>query len=268
MVSKLYEKVNYLANVNNIINNYITEYDIAKANINVLYREKAISKDQYDYYYNLPKLQREIEIGLLQREIPRMSKILKDGIIKAKKEFFEANNIQDHQVLAIKNDAVYIIGINKALFTVFDNIEFKSKNIYTSYYHIDKTEMYYFNNMISNVEKIDVKGISDNALEYHRNYFLEFLLTVFDMAQKEPVVEVLEFINAFYTNYMTLSLDIEYYREFNNESLFLLKSDSEYSVFKARCIDKSKKQFIDISYNAYFIRKLYQIFSSIHFAKR
>ena len=267
MVSKLYEKVNYTMNVDNLISHYIREYDIVKANINILYREGLLSKERYDYFYNLPKMEREVAIGILQRN-ENYSRALKNGIIRAKKEFFEANNIQDWQVLAIKNDAIYLIDI-PALITKIDNIEFKLKNIYTSFYHIDKYECYYYKDPMGSNEILDVKGISDSNLELHKNYFLEFLKTVFDMAQKEPVENILEFLKAFNENYMALNLDVEFYREFNAESLYALKQTlSDYNSYKSRCVDKSMKKHLDISYNTYIIRKLYQIYSSIYFSHK
>ena len=40
----LYEKTNYTADISYLTNVFITEYDISKCNINVLYKYKAIDE--------------------------------------------------------------------------------------------------------------------------------------------------------------------------------------------------------------------------------
>ena len=123
----LYDNINYTSGISYLDNTFIYEYDISKANINVLYSKKAIDKDTYDYLYNANRDTRQVYIGKLQKENKEIATILKAGIIEAKKWLFEANNIHDYEVLSIKNDAVFII--NRVLnYTQFSIIEFKCKN--------------------------------------------------------------------------------------------------------------------------------------------
>ena len=99
LASTLYTKSIYLAPIDYIINTSITEYDISKANINILLYLGKISQQQYDYYYNLPKGKREIAVGMLQKD-PNMALALKQGLVEFKKKFFEANAIEDYEVLS------------------------------------------------------------------------------------------------------------------------------------------------------------------------
>ena len=50
-MNNLYQQTNYMADVDYLISTYIREYDISKANINILYKYGVINKQQYDTYY-------------------------------------------------------------------------------------------------------------------------------------------------------------------------------------------------------------------------
>ena len=95
----LWNKVNYTADISYLTNIFITEYDISKCNINVLYTKGAIDKATYDYLYNAERMERQTFVGKLQRDSQQIVRVLKSGIIEAKKIFFEANGIEDRDVL-------------------------------------------------------------------------------------------------------------------------------------------------------------------------
>ena len=164
----LYNEINYTSDISYLNNVFIYEYDISKANINVLYSKGAIDKNTYDYLYAANRDIRQVYIGKLQKENKEIVNILKAGIIEAKKCLFEANNIQDYEVLSIKNDAVFII--NRQLQnTQFGLINFKCKNKYTSFYKFNNLEVYYFYDSFSKNEVIEVKGISETMAEKYWN---------------------------------------------------------------------------------------------------
>lgn len=263
---KLYEKVNYNSNIPYIISNFIREYDISKANINVLLKYKCITQQQYDYFYNLNRNSRQVQIGLLLKKNPKYVTILQKGIVEAKKQFFESNNIKDEDVLCIKNDAIFLI--NKIpKYTKFDNIEFLCKNTYTSFYKLNRLELYYFFDALTNYEKIDIKGMSKEAQNVHKDHFLEFLLVVFNSALFELPEQTLQIIISFYNKYLNLDVDIEYYRQFDSESRFLLKQTTRYNVYKVDYVQEKDKNSVDISYNLNIIRELYKIFSMVQMRK-
>lgn len=259
-MDNLLKSPKYTSNKDYIISGYIREYDISKANINILYKYGVLSKEKYEYYLTVDRMTRQIDIGLMQKD-KRVSEILKNGIMEYKKKFFIANDIREEDVLNIRNDAVFLL--NKiANVTKFDNIEFVNKNTYTSYYKLKNLEIYYFFDSINNIEKIDVKGIGDNVLGLHENYFLEFLKVVFSSAQTESLVDTLDIIKNFYKQYINLELDTGYYRSFNSESVYHIKSDiSNYSVFRVYSIEDYNREYLDISYNLQLIIQLYKYFS-------
>ena len=59
---------NYNSQYDIIVNSFIREYDLSKANINALYSRGVINKAMYDNLYKADKAIREKTIGLMIRE--------------------------------------------------------------------------------------------------------------------------------------------------------------------------------------------------------
>lgn len=254
---------NYTMNTPFIISGFIREYDIKQSNINIFYKYGVINEEQYEYYQKADRFTRQRDMGLMQRD-PKISKILQEGVLEAKRMFFEANDICEEDILSIKNDAVFVINKIPSV-TKFDNIEFVNKNIYTSYYKLGALELYYFYDPINNVENIDVKGIDDKVLKLHEDYFLEFLKVVFSSVQTEGIKDTLDIIITFYKQYINKELDIGYYRNFDSESVYSIRTDiSNYSIYKAYFLEEHNKYDLDISCNLQYIIQLYKYYSSIH----
>ena len=155
---------NYNSEYNLILNSFIREYDLSKANINALYERGVISKDQYDNLYNSDKQIREKTIGLMIRKDQNIYKEIQKGIIDAKRNLIISNNIEPEDIVSIKNDAVFVKN-NKLKYTKFGLMDFKLKNTYTLYIKINRYEFYYYYNSFNNEEKLDVKGINDDNLK-------------------------------------------------------------------------------------------------------
>lgn len=259
----LYENINYSSNIKFLISSYIREYDISKANITILRDKGVLSQSDYIKCFNMPKQDREKYIGLLYYKINNLDNILKQGIIEAKKMFFEANNIQDNEVLCIKNDAVFLI--NKiAPYTVFGNVVFNNKNTYTSYYNIFNKELYYNLDTINNIEVLDIKGISKDKIKLHENYFIDFLKVLFNSAQTESLDKTIELLMNFYNMYINKELEVGYYRTFDSYSKYYTKKMGYLNnVYALDSISYSNLDYIDISYNLNILMELNRIYSSI-----
>ena len=87
----IWDKVLYRANIQYLIDTPIYEYDLSKANINVLRDKNAISEDLYQYLYQAPKLERNIMMGKMRAKNPHLTEILKEGIEEARKFFITKN---------------------------------------------------------------------------------------------------------------------------------------------------------------------------------
>lgn len=212
----LYEKHNYLnKDISYLVSNEIIEYDISSAGFNLSKRYHLLPVDKLDFLESLDKKQRQIQLGLYQRSDESFKEKLNEKFVQIRKEFFEANNVQDDEVLSIKKDA--IIMLRHCNTTEFDNVIFRDKHKYTSYYYINKFEFY-----VSS-DGLDVKGIIDEKLALHKDYMLDFLFRFFKMMEqtssKKKIINDLTDFSYYYKN---KKLMVGYYRELNQDSFFKL----------------------------------------------
>lgn len=237
----LYKRHNYLnTDISYLVSNEIIEYDISSAGYNISKRYGLLPKEKLDYLESLDKKARQIQLGLYQRNDSEFKDRLNEKFIEIRKEFFEANDVKDEEVLSIKKDA--IIMLRRCHHTEFDNIVFKDKHQYTSYYYLNKHEFYLGS------ETLDVKGISDDKLELHREYLLDFLYRFFKMMeQSSSKKKIITDLTDFTYYYKNRKLMIGYYRELNIDSLFKLKR--KFSNDFIGIENTSKIDDIDISYN-------------------
>lgn len=262
----LYDRVNYTADISYLTNVFIYEYDISKANINILYSKGVINKETYDFLYSAERMQRQVYVGKLCKDV-NVSNILKAGIIEAKKMLFEANNIQDRDVLSIKNDAVFII--NRRLpNTKFGMINFIEKNIYTSFYKIDHLEFYYYYSNFSKEEYIDIKGISDDKIKLHEDHFLQILKDLFFSIQSNGPEISLQMLKDIYNEYVSLSLPVENYRNFDIKSMYHMNIFVNNNTgYYSDIILESQKSMLDITTNLKILLEIQKIIISIYFTK-
>ena len=266
LYSNLFQKNTYVMNVDYIVSSLITEYDMSKGNISILRYMNLIDDNLYWELYNAPKQERVVRIGLMLRENKELNKAINDGFIEAKRLLFESNRIQDREVQAIRNDAVYLIN-RKLNYTQFGPITFMEKNIYNEYFKIAKKEYYYYFDPITQFEKLDIKGINDAVLPLHEKYMLDFIKAIMWSVQNEPIEEAIGMIKAFDEKYLNFELESGFYRRFDSESKFQTRRMSKYNTFKLDyLLDENEKVYLDISYNHQIIEGLYRICSSIYFA--
>jgi len=268
--SNLYLKDNYIANIPFLINTDVKYYDISKANISILYDKGLLSYDGYNRLFNLPKIQREIEVGIMMRDNIKINEELKNGFSESRKMLFDMNDIEDQSVLSIKKDAVYVIN-RTLLHTKFGTVEFALGGTYTSFYKVMDLEIYYN----SNYDKMDIKGINDNIIALHDNFFKDILSLIFTKAERQPInmtVEDLKYIIQLYTE---MKLDQECYREFNRTSSFRFKSefvpaDNMHSLGVKNLSEELSNNFekyIDVSYNYHILMQLYYYYFNIYMNK-
>lgn len=255
IIKQLYEYINYDAGINTLVSSYIREYDISKANINVLYKYGVIDQETYNRCLCMEKLEREIFIGKLQKQNPKSVEVLQKGIIEAKRRLFLANNIKPEEVLCIKNDAVFLI--NKILKeTKFDNIEFLHKNTYSSYMKIDKIEFYYYLNIMDRKEVLDIKGISQNIQNYHQNYLIGFIKDIFGTLQTFGSTNAIRKFNKFMNNYLNLRMDLGYYMDLDKRCYKIKKLSNYMDNLYVESLAEKDKIYIDYSYNLHILNAI------------
>ena len=264
-MNNLWDKPNYKSNIQFLIDIPIREYDISKANINVLRDANILSEDQYQYFLHCPKLEREIAIGKMQGNDPSISLTLKEGITNARRVFMEMNAINPSDVLAIRNDAIMVIGDRYMKTDITDRVRFRLSGDYRSFYRINRMHLYYNFDLITKTEVLDIKGLGDLGVALHKNFMLEFISELFYTAQIEGVEMAIKLLANVYTQYINKSLSIEYYRELNEMSRYKLLNMSNFSSWYLESASEYHKKLLDISYNEQIFRELNRIYASIYF---
>lgn len=236
--------MNYTSPAESIINK-IVEYDIKSAGFSVSKKYKLISKNKIQLLEKLPNKNRSIEIGKLQLSDSNLRDKLPKYVIVEKVNFFRFNKIQDENVLSIKNDAVFIIGI-KCKHTKFGIIEFVEKNRYSSYHKINGIEFFYRNRE----DKLDVKGINDEVVKLHEEGMVKFLKKCFKLIEYDRISDLKKYLIEFSNDYKSRKLPSIYYREFNSRNQYMFLNDD--IALYIESIPKKQLKDINISFNYLF----------------
>ena len=266
---EIWDNDSYTAPVDCLINQSIYEYDIKQANISILLESGIIDESKFNYYANLPKIDREISIGLLQRDNPEIAEALKAGFIRARKALIISNSISEFEIINIRKDAIFTTRkLNKL---DFGHIHFKEKNVYTSYYKIFNLVFLYgyrymINSKIQTETYLDIKGINKESLKYHKGYLLDIFEDIIIGAERESdLFNVVNFIKNFLIDYVKLNLDLNYYREFNSESKFNIQSKN--ANYRLMDMQYSYPVMLNIEYNRRILERFYQILLSVAFER-
>lgn len=266
MAGTAWNNYRYSSSVECIVNSIIRVYDIRKANISIFREAGVIDQATYEWLFNMEKINREIWIGNFLRSDPHLSKILSQGIIEAKRKFFELNNIEDKEVLEIDNDAVYILGNRPIKYQqVSEFVYFKDAEVYSSYYKVkDLKYLYYFNQM-TRQESLIVKGLGAQSTALHEHFMLDFLKELFYTAQVDGVAMAITLLSNFHRMYISKSLDIGYYRTLNPTSRFRIVNFDQFGSFESDIANPMMMNLIDIDYNEKILRDFNRVLSIKYF---
>lgn len=244
-ISFLYERHNYLnKNIEYLINTEIIEYDIKSAGYNIIRHYKLMENDDISKMEKMNKKRRQIFIGKKIRKDKKLSKRISECFVDIRKQFFDENKLTDTDILSIKKDAIYTLRRCRVL--KFGDVEFVDKNIYTSYYYLNKKEFYYN----SFTETLDVKGISDEMLEYHREFILDFLSKLFKAFEISDQKYIIRVLRDFMFHYKNKDLPVGYYRELNADSYYSIMEEMVTGRVLLKDVDEDDiNNTLDIGYN-------------------
>lgn len=244
-MSEIYKRHFYLnKDILQKVNEEIIEYDMKSAGLSIIKSGKLLDDRMISLLEILPKDQRSIKIGNLQKRNKDLTQSLNDGFEHYRKLFIESNNIKNEDIISIKKDAIFTTKRCNKL--EFDYIQFSDKNVYTSYYYFPgstQIELYY------NKSKLDVKGINNDKVKLHKNYMCSFFSRYAYMNELSTKSNVIKFIKDFSYLYKTRQLDKNYYREFNVNSTFRLFQQITNMDVGVESIDGIDVDNIDIVYN-------------------
>jgi hypothetical protein len=245
----LYEKHNYLnKEVPYLINTNIREYDMKSGGYTILKKYGEFTDKEIEYLDSLPKYERNVWIGNRIREKKHLSSVLMEGFTEARRLFFEANDVRDSEVLSIKKDALFLINY-PAIHTNIDGFEFQHKNSYSSYYLLNGKEFYYKGKS----QELDIKGIGDEVMKDHEEFFIRDLKNIFTLAEKGNTEYLIRYLRRYRDNYLSKRLPVQTYREFNMENAFRTTYDSSLGSIYLETINQGSAINIGYNYVKYII---------------
>ena len=255
--SQLYRKDNWTVKESYVINS-IYEYDISKANINILYELGIIDDLTYNTLYVADKHYREVKVGLMQKN-REISKALSEGFKFFRQRLFETNQIQDTEVVSIKKDAVFVT--RPLMHTDFGRVHFVQKNKYGLMIKSGALEVYYGYDSVTQDHLIDIKGIRDSKLEAYDSYFVYILISVLYLVSTRSYKDALGTLNSFISKYLALQLPVSAYREFNKTYMYRIKNSAYYcdEVFQEHVHQ------LDISYNLQLLMYLKVVLLNMYY---
>lgn len=245
-MANLYEKHNYTnKEIPFLCNTTIREYDMRSGGYSLLKRAGVLAQNEIEFLENCSKYDRNVYLGNKVRNNPKLSEIQINGFIEARKLFFELNNIQEKDVLAIKKDAIFLIKTMPSNLS-FDGLEFRLANTYNSYYYLNDMEFYYSTKR----NEVDIKGLGKENIPLHKDYFIKDLCKIFSLAEKNNNDFLLKYLKKYRRNYLNKELDYNCYREMNKESMFRLTQTFLDQELLVENIEESKLETdINIMYN-------------------
>lgn len=229
----------------------IIEYDIKSANINVLYHEGALDDEKYHYLSSLPKMDREIAVGMMMRQDSTLYRTLIDGILKFRYSLIKSNDIQEKEIVRLATDAIYVNRFSNLKYTKFDNVEFLPKNEYSNMTIL--LDLIILSKYVDNTIDIDVKGLG-NVSNLHQQYMLSMIANAIFLLDRVSVEDALKYVSNMYVDYTNRRLPIGFYRELNTESCYTIPMYNNMKVSELQDIS-----LVDIGYNIQYFRELYNI---------
>lgn len=238
--------LNWTAPVNLFIGQ-ITELDMVSAGLSVIKAERLLPQDVIKRIEALPKSKQSIAIGKISRipEFKSLATLITQGIQRYVNELLTINGVSEDRILSVKRDAVFITGPCPGNLQVNTFIKFKAKHSYTSFLKLNGIEIY----AVPKREIIDIKGIPDNRISYHKNGINRLILDYLGYVEKGNTIDAAETIQQFRIDYLNRKLPIDFYREFNALSLFAIKAGLH--IYQMELNDKHHINDIEILFNLY-----------------
>lgn len=228
-------------NILYLFNHYITEYDMRSAGFSLIKEFKLLPEKDIEYLGKLKKHNRDIKIGCMQRDNKEFNENLVNCFKLAREKFITENKLDEDSIISIKKDAIF--AIEECKYTKFGNyIEFRPKHTYTSFCTLKPSNSSKVLQIFHSKDELSIKGISDDNIPKHNDYMCKFINKYFTLMGESNRGDVLKFLRTFSDKYKSLELEDDYYREFNDRSMFRLRSGELSDI----CLDKED---LDISYN-------------------
>ena len=176
---------------------YVDEWDIHAAGFSALKETQIITAQQIAELEKLPKVDRNIKIGLLQREHPQMGAQILETIANIREQFYTANNLLDAKILSIKKDAIIVVDSKITVTKFGQHFEFVNKGHFTSYLRLGNYEFYY--NSMTN--QLVCKGLGNDYDQISILTLIKQILQTCETTDKEGRLKYLQKIQRQYLNH-------------------------------------------------------------------
>lgn len=217
----------------------VTEWDIKSANTSVMAYYNLVEPKLAARLAKMPKMEREIAVGNLQKKHPEFAKQLEDAFNKIINEFMEVNNLTMDDVVSIKRDAVFVRNHPIKTPKLGGEVEFVPKNRYKHVILVPRYEVYIAD------DKTDVKGLADEVLPQHEAGMIYFLRTAAYTAHDFYGLQ--RFFHQYVDAYKKKELDFDAYREFTSDSKFRVTMGGHEMLLDS--IEEEEMSNLDISFN-------------------
>lgn len=199
------EKIPYIFHAN------IVEWDMARASLSVCERFNLLDQEEIKRMKALPKLEREVQMGLHQRGNKEFSNQLLSGIREIRRKFLEANELDESNVLSLHNDAI-IFNSRKKIISNIEGIKFHHDNTWDAYIRYGRVEIFYKVDE-TGIGSLDFKNISKDKMQEHTMGLNRYLLKVFDGIESYDK-GIVKYITRFQQQYLQDKLPEYYYSSF------------------------------------------------------
>lgn len=197
----------------------IMECDMREASLQISDVFNLLPKDTINELHLLPKEERVIKVGLIQKGNQEFSDSLFTKLKEVRKHFIDINKIVDEEVISLHSDAIFI-NTKKPLKLIIDGIEFKIKHKWTSYIRYNNIEMLYD----GDTDSIVYKGISSNVLKFHTIGLCQHILKVFQMIENNDEL-IFNYLADYQSKYLSGQLNPNCYKPFGQ-----LNGDIKYNL--------------------------------------
>ena len=228
-------------NVPFIHHELIEEWDIRSANTSLMKYYHLANPQLISKLEKMEKRDREPAVGMLCKKDKEFAIALEKGFTDIINEFLSANNLDmETDVISIKKDSVFVRNKNVQC-SEFGNgaVKFVRKNSYSGCLLLPRYEFYYAR------DKIDVKGVADEALQLHQDGTLAFISMM--MQESNSWIELNHFMKEYAMAYKTKQLPFNAYREFTTVSKFRVNLFGNVVLMDE--IDEELLEDTDISFN-------------------
>lgn len=216
----------------------VQEYDMEAASVSVCEKYKLLPDELINELKLMPKSQRTVKMGKLQRGNKQFSENLLAGIREIRKKFIELNNLTEDDILSLHSDACFI-NTSKTIISNIENVKFNKKNSWNSYIRYKGIEMFYRYDIKNNY--IDYKNVPEEMVQQHTLGLNVYLKKVFGYIEDYDE-NVLNYIAKFQKQYLQNALPEQYYYPFGRNGNYKF-SNLELTAFIAQIAIKEVNEW-------------------------